>query len=246
MSLPIVLLFSFSAFAAPIGQLDDHSLVFLKNGVSSNWAGYAAVTNLSSPRSGAVTDVQGSWTVPAVDCSSGKDTYSSYWVGIDGYASTSVEQVGTAAECRSGQPRYYAWYEMYPQSPTNLRLQIKPGDLMFGEIKYAGRGMFLMTIADKTTGQNYTTMQFGPRAKRTSAEWIAEAPVSQSGVLPLADFGTAKFQDSQATINGVTGAIDDSHWQSDIIAMKDKTGLTKAITSPLSGGSAFTVTWQHE
>jgi hypothetical protein len=51
-----------------------------------------------------VTDVTGSWTVPAVDCTSPNGTpngYSSFWVGIDGYGSNTVEQIGTDSDCVS-------------------------------------------------------------------------------------------------------------------------------------------------
>ena len=80
---------------------------------STNWSGYAAETNLSTPASNAVTAVSGSWTVPTVK---GKtNAYSSVWVGIDGYSSSTVEQLGTEQDTtRSGATRYYAWWEMYP------------------------------------------------------------------------------------------------------------------------------------
>src|SRR5262245_53546689 len=54
-----------------------------KNATSSNWAGYA-VTGAD----GSVTDAKGSWIVPSVICSaSAPDSYSAFWVGIDGYSS---------------------------------------------------------------------------------------------------------------------------------------------------------------
>ena len=40
--------------------------------------------------------------------------YSSFWVGIDGYSSSSVEQLGTDSDCAGNTPDYYAWWEMYP------------------------------------------------------------------------------------------------------------------------------------
>src|SRR5439155_9436556 len=65
------------------------------NGTSQNWSGYAAETSLSSPQDGAVTDVKGSWIVPAVTASSSSKTYSSAWLGIDGYSDGTVEQIVT-------------------------------------------------------------------------------------------------------------------------------------------------------
>ena len=46
--------------------------------------------------------------------SAARPTASAFWVGLDGYSSTSVEQLGTDSDCVSGKPSYYAWYEMYP------------------------------------------------------------------------------------------------------------------------------------
>ena len=44
-------------------------------------------------------------------------TYSSVWVGIDGYSSNTVEQIGTEQDVSAnGKTSYYAWYEMYPQA----------------------------------------------------------------------------------------------------------------------------------
>src|ERR1700733_3657591 len=63
---------------------------------STNWSGYATETNLNSPQSGAFTAVSGSWTVPSVIGSG--NAYSSIWVGLDGYSSSTVEQIGTDSD----------------------------------------------------------------------------------------------------------------------------------------------------
>ena len=231
-----------SAYAAPMAAPRIH----LKDGLSTNWAGYAALTSLASPQNGAVSDVKGSWTVPAVNCSVTPNAYSSFWIGIDGYSSNTVEQLGTDSDCSSGSPRYYAWYEMYPKYPYLIGISVTPGDVMSAEVKYQGNSNFLLTIKDVTTGASFSTTQRSKFAKRSSAEWIAEAPSSSGGVLPLADFGTAQFQSASATLNGHTGSINDSSWQYDAITMVTPSLVTKALPSSLSsGGSAFSVAWQH-
>src|SRR5690242_2672875 len=65
------------------------------NSTSTNWSGYATFNSGTT-----FTDVQGSWTQPTATCSSKKKTYSSFWVGIDGYNSGTVEQTGTSADCK--------------------------------------------------------------------------------------------------------------------------------------------------
>src|SRR5438874_2260156 len=81
----------------------------VKDGTSTNWSGYAVQTNLQSPQRDAVTDVKGQWQVPQVSCGAG-NTYSSVWVGIDGYSDGTVEQTGTEQDCSGGQAKYSAWY----------------------------------------------------------------------------------------------------------------------------------------
>lgn len=215
-------------------------------GTSTNWAGYAVETSLSSPASGAVTDVQGGWTVPAVDCSAtgGVSTYSAAWIGIDGYSSSSVEQTGTESDCLSGgtTPSYAAWYEMYPKPSYRISMAIHPGDRMWAQVHYAGNA-FTLTLKDLTTGKTFSVTQKSGKAQRSSAEWVQEAPWS-GGVLPLASFGAVTFTNASATLRGHAGAIDDPAWAYDRIDMANSAGATKAATGALSsGGTAFDVTW---
>src|SRR5271165_3522741 len=89
--------------------------------VSTNWSGYA-VTGAN----GSVTSVTGSWVVPPATCTEagGSKAYASFWVGIDGWNSSSVEQTGTDSDCSSGKPLYYAWYEFYPQASHTVLTNI--------------------------------------------------------------------------------------------------------------------------
>ena len=59
---------------------------------SENWAGYAA-----TGAAGSLTSVSSSWAEPAVTCG-GTDTFSSFWVGLDGDGTPTVEQTGTRSE----------------------------------------------------------------------------------------------------------------------------------------------------
>ena len=48
-------------------------------------------------------------------------TYSSAWVGIDGFSSTTVEQTGTEMDVTSsGKVEYSAWYELYPNAEITI------------------------------------------------------------------------------------------------------------------------------
>ena len=198
---------------------------------STNWSGYAATGRR-------FTSVSATWTQPTATCTSAT-SYSSFWVGLDGDTSSTVEQTGTDADCSGGKPVYYAWYEMYPKFPKNLSLAIHPGDTIHASVTTDGKGGFTLTIANRTTGAGFTTNQRLKSARLSSAEVIAEAPSSSGGVLPLTNFGTARF--SAAMANGQAIGT----FNPDPITMVTPTGTVKASPSSLSGGTAFSVTWKH-
>jgi hypothetical protein len=200
---------------------------------STNWSGYAAETSLSSPQAGAVSAVSGGWTVPAVTGSG--TAYSSFWVGIDGFSSRTVEQIGTDSDLSNGVPTYYAWYEMYPNPFVKLSMTVNPGDTISASVTYTGSNQFSLQITDTQSGQSYSTTQVSTSAQRSSAEWIAEAPSGSFGhILPLANFGTAYFTGASATINGTTGPVDNASWKDTSITMATKTGVLKAAPSGLT------------
>jgi hypothetical protein len=211
---------------------------------STNWSGYATYKTGTT-----FTDVKGTWVQPSATCPSRKAQYSSFWVGIDGYNSNSVEQTGTSADCQGkNSPVYYAWYEMYPSPPVNLSMTISPGNTISAEVSVSGN-TFTLSITNVTTGASFTTNQSLGGAAKSSAEWVAEAPslcFAQCRVAPLANFGTVSFSGSYTTGNGHTGSISDSAWSNDQIVMVTNGGTVKAQPSALSqNGTAFSVTWQH-
>lgn len=201
---------------------------------STNWSGYATTGTT-------YTDVKGSWGQPSASCGAGETSYSSFWVGIDGDTTNTVEQTGTDADCSSGTPRYYAWYEMYPKFPVNLSNPVAPGDSISAEVKTRGSGSFTLTIIDATQHWTFTTNQTSKKARLGSAEWIAEAPSSSGGVLPLTDFGTVGF--SSCTANGFSIG---GNPNPDAITMVTSSGQVKAQPSGLgSSGTSFSVVWKH-
>jgi peptidase A4-like protein len=205
---------------------------------SLNWAGYSSFS-----ANGTFTDVKGSWTQPTATCTN-KTTYSSFWVGLDGYNSSSVEQLGTEADCSHGKPVYYAWWEMYPNPSNTIRgFTVTPGLSYTAEVKYNGNGSFTLSISGG--GQNFSTNQTLNNPSLSSAEWIAEAPSMCAGncrVLPLTNFGTVNFSGSSA--NGK--AINSSAWSYDPLTMVTNGLQVKAAPSGLdSSGSAFSVAWAH-
>jgi hypothetical protein len=200
---------------------------------STNWSGYAATGG-----NGAFSSVSASWTEPTGACTSRHGhQYSSFWVGLDGYSSSSVEQTGTDVDCSGRTPAYYGWYEMYPAFPVNFSNTVRPGDRMSASVTFSGTSTFTLILTDSTRGwtQNIVKSQTG--LARSSAEVIAEAPSSTSGVLPLADFGTVNFTSSIANGSAI-GSFNPTE-----IIMVDNSGADKDTVSALSGGENFSATW---
>lgn len=227
--------------------------------VSGNWAGYAVTR---SSRSG-FASVSATWVQPAATCV-GRAAYSSFWVGMGGFAqgSNALEQLGTEADCTaSGRAVYSAWYEMVPAAPVTMRLRIRAGDTISARVSVHGKKT-TVTLHDMTAGARFIRTLRVPRPDVSSAEWIVEAPsaCTDSGSclsLPLANFGSAAFSGVSATGRGdSTGAVSRAGWSTHPIALRQRAdGLqgaappgaeaASAAPSPLSpDGSAFSVTWQ--
>lgn len=145
-----------------------------QNSVGSyNWGGYAVTAS-------SVTSVSGSWVVPTMSAGTSKATtyYSAFWVGIDGYSSSTVEQTGILAETTGSTTTYLAWYEFYPSpmyeivqtTTVNHRTVTVPapvaaGDVITASVTYTGTssglgsgsqnsmfGSTSSTILDDTSG----------------------------------------------------------------------------------------------
>jgi len=233
-------------------QLESRRL--LSTVYSTNWSGYGDATNLSAPATGSVTAVSGSWVVPTVTGPRRGTDYSAAWVGIDGLSDSTVEQIGTEQDVSNGTAHYDAWWEMYSSGlgqPEQVisGLTIKPGDSISASVQYTGSGNFALTITDTTENKSFTTTQNtsatqSPTASQSSAEWVVEAPTVGGRQASLADFGTITFTNASATINSVTGPINDSAWQNEAIDMVTSRGSLLDSTSALnSGGTGFTVTY---
>jgi hypothetical protein len=241
---------------------------------SLNWGGYAVCVPQSDCASleaaqGSVTDVKGTWVVPAIQgaqrnsCPDSEKTWydASVWVGIDGFVSQTVEQTGTSSDCYYGQVYYYAWYEFYPaNSVTITSINIHPGDTITAEVSYSN-GLFTTKIEDMNTRQSYTSPPTAvPGAETDSAEWIVESAY-YNGILALTPISQTSFTAATATIGGVTHTI--SGWGSDAywLLMVDynwgvngETGVATPSTQTLAYAKAvpsalgrydggFSVTW---
>jgi|HubBroStandDraft_1064217.scaffolds.fasta_scaffold204193_2 hypothetical protein len=228
-----------------VEKLDDGTFT------TTNWSGYAVVGS-------DFTTATGSWIQPAIKCNSTTDTeLAAFWVGIDGFTDTTVEQTGTLAGCVDGVVLYEAWYEFYPKEDIVVipSIIVSPGDKILTEVKFSA-GKFTLTIKDETAGTHFSVTGTQPGTLRTSAEWIAEAPccVSGSTVYPIPDFGTALFGKDVTGIASTNYAVNSSHSgpfntfaSTDVATITMINGTTGAVesvpSSPSSDGSSFSAQW---
>jgi hypothetical protein len=217
--------------ARPSTALSAHGGVRNASTTSTNWSGYAAA-------SGTYTSVSASWVQPTGTCTSAT-RYSSFWVGLDGYNSNSVEQTGTDTDCVNGSPQYYGWYEMYPANSFNFGNTVKPGDHITASVVYEGSNAYKLTLADTTQNWSVNTTKTLAGAPRSSAEVIIEAPccTNSGGILPLADFGTVNV--SGSVVDG--SAI--GSFSPEEITMIDSSNRDKDTVSSLSSSENFSATW---
>jgi hypothetical protein len=193
-----------------------------------NWGGYAATGS-------GFTSVSATWTEPNATCNSRNDLYAP-WVGLDGYGSSTVEQTGVQTDCSSGSPVDSMWYEMYPANPVYPNANTYPvsaGNQIHASVTYNG-STFTLTLQNVTRGWTFTINKSLGKAKRLSAEVIIESPPAA-----YPNFGTVSFTNCQ--VNGASlGSFNP-------VAMDPSSGSTyEAHTSALSGGTAFSIAYQHE
>jgi len=158
---------------------------------SSNWSGYAI-------SGGPFTSVSGNWVVPTVSPTR-KATFSSSWVGIDGFNNSNLIQTGTEHDYYNGSAHYSAWWEILPASSTTISMTVHAGDAMSATINRGGSGSWTISISDTTRNEHFSIVQsYG--GQLTSAEWIQEAPTVGGRLATLANYGQTTFD--PGTANG--------------------------------------------
>lgn len=207
---------------------------------SATWSGYVV-----TPKA-ALTDVSANWKVPRVSCLKTTATQAAvFWVGLDGWFDSTVEQAGVEAYCSGSTPVYTAWWEMFPSNHITQVFSVRPGDEIGASVRYRS-GIFTITVKDLTIRRASIVKTRCPTTMacdRSSAEWIAESPTyaAQSAYLPrwssLA-FSTAL---SSATVTQRSSYI--SAFTDFPVVMTGLHGRQAQPSSLRSGGSGFTESW---
>jgi Peptidase A4 family len=196
--------------ALPTGlAASTNSIVGIKKVGSTNWSGYAVTR-------GKFRKIRATFYVPIMNCPSSGNTFSSHWVGLDGFNSKTVEQDGIEADCIGGTQRVFAWHEVFPRPEQPFTtLKIRPGDSVTATTTFT-RGKFKMEVKNNTTGKHRTVSQrcAGATCKRSSAEVISEAPTVNGSQASLAPYGAQAYSSiSIHNSRGRSGGIRSSHWR---------------------------------
>ncbi len=211
-----------SQAASPLIHATRASTAIAPSTPSSNWSGYAVTSPTSTPVS--YTSVTGTWTVPTATCAPTDAGASlAVWVGIGGYSLTSqaLEQTGTDSDCdESGNPTYYAWYELVPANPVNVEAKVMPGDTITTSVNIlpsltGGPSVVELQVKDRTRRWVVTKKLTPSLLDTSSAEWIAEAPSTCSHTcnpVALANFGSVTIGNIAAIGDGAPGTLTNPSW----------------------------------
>ncbi len=193
---------------------------------ASNWSGYA--------ETGTFSGVTSTWTVPAVTATS-SSTYSSTWIGVDGFNDDDLIQSGTEQDYYSGSAHYDAWWEILPAAETEISTSAYPvaaGDRMGasiyetssttgGRFRRGSEHVWSITISDTTRNWKFTTNQAysGPGS---SAEWVMEAPEVNGAIASLAHYSFNPPSN--------TGDFDNAGFLTGIVSSGSPTYTTAALS----------------
>lgn len=221
--------------------LPGHSVRVKGAALSTNWAGFADTKTSSK-----YTKITGKWTQPKGTCGSAT-SLAVFWTGIDGFNSNTVEQDGTLIQCMGGTATYFSWWEMFPSNSIQaVSSAVRPGDKITSSVTRSGTS-YTLKITDSThPAASFTRTRTCAAAScvDSSAEWIAEAPSNNSGVLPLTNFGTWTLSGATVKAGTKSGTIKTFPHQK--ITMVNNSGRVKAQTGALNTtGNQFKVTWKH-
>ena len=253
---------SATGVATAKAQQVSSSTVDVTQREDSNWSGYTLASSSTDEIS--FSQVSGTWTQPAVNCSAGSPSDSAFWVGIGGYTGEGLEQIGTSADCSAtGQAVYSAWYELVPAPQVAVNMTVEPGDQLSARVAVSGQNV-TVSISNLTRHTTVSKQLQMSSPTVSSAEWIAEAPSECDSssvqdqdcrILPLADFGSVTFTDASASAGGRSGPITSGLGAVEALTLKANPGFGRmyvasaeadASPGPLSSsGASFAVDWNR-
>ena len=206
-------------FGGPLAVGDDvlSELVAspFAGGTSPTWSGYIV------PSSSQITEVEGEWTVPSLDCAATPNAGAATWLGIGGVTSQSgssgaLLQTGVTTNCVDGSQQDVAWWEERPTTPQEdfADFPVAPGDVISAGVVYDPSlgewGTVLIDVTSGVVGVMATGSDWGVITSSGTiqvegstvglsysggytAEWIVEDYAVNNVPVSFADYGTVSF-----------------------------------------------------
>src|SRR5579863_2614605 len=206
-----------TATAAGPGAIAATGIVHVVHGIggavntnqSSNWSGYNIGADYPQVSTGTTfTSVSGQWTVPtATQRTAGQAEDSASWVGIGGgcvddsctVTDNTLIQAGTEQDVSAtGQVSYDAWWEIIPETETEISLPVTAGNKISVSIAESTStpGQWSIVIKNLTTHKSFSTTQTYSSSMDT-VEWIEETPLeigtTGSGIAAMPNLTTVHF-----------------------------------------------------
>ena len=137
-----------SAPAVPSPEFDNPS---------PNWSGYVVPSS-----SNLVTNVEGEWIVPTMNCVDTPNGGDSIWVGLGGEqwnatsSSGALLQTGVSVDCTNGVQQNSAWWEVVPATPNHEEaftdFPITAGDEIQASVLQLSDGEWETIVSNLNTG----------------------------------------------------------------------------------------------
>jgi hypothetical protein len=174
----------------------------MRSETNKHWAGYI----VERPYEKDFVGIEGDWTVP--ELSGGISSVWSAWIGIGGYGTQDILQIGIARQ-RTG---LFALYEAGAGPGDTFvkipEIPVRIGDQIHAAIYLSNSpNRWTIAIRNKTSGDSWgkvITYDFSMK----SAEWIVERPPTYLNDRPeMCNFGKATFTDCKATLGSGTRSL---------------------------------------
>ncbi len=188
------------------------------------------------------------------------------WPGIGtGDPGDELFQTGTESQylpngLGGGTTSYYAWWEIVPDEPTEVKFTgfpIAPGDEVGAIVTVHANGIVLLDVCDYTKG-DCVEKQANVDAidiLAQQAEWVVERPTTTGGFTELTNFGTEYVTAATGAQESGSGLSSDPFTLGDSLSMTtlerltmkscdNSTTLAVPLNSYPNAAGDFVVTWQ--
>jgi hypothetical protein len=197
------------------------------------WAGYINTSNEQI-----YTTAQGTYVEPSLGPSRCSSNSVTFWSGLGGYGVNQLAQDGTALNV-PGVGQNQSWSEVLPAQGTMVlqSLYATPGYNFITSVHYAGSNTFSFYMYNFYSGLATSFDVVANGYNGSTAEYIAERPLTNDQRDNLSNFGTMTFTSAYTNGNAL-----DSYGHSALTMVNSSDGHILATPSGIANGDSFSIT----